>query len=228
VLYKGVYAAFSNYHKTQAHFEIDPFILYKRIPYKLYEFLGGQYWRIYEFYEAVEGDLAKLRLNADIRDFIEKSAADKPQSSNISQDAEAANVIESSSTLLPEQAKKSQMQLFDGSSSAMEQLKQEFIDWVQKQLDEDYLHINERGIFSSTLKYGQDLFVEESVLAQFVALYQKDIKGLKQVLRAATAGKVYTVFFQQKSLEAYRLAGLKFIADEIHPREIKERVENGN
>lgn len=232
-LYKGAYAAFMSHHQTKAHFDMDPNILYKRIPYKLYEFLGGQYWRIYEFHMLVDGDLSNLQLNADIKDFIEKVCAEKIQNpltvQNIQNDQRqslATNINESVVTL-SEQTKKLQMKLFETDLS-LQQVKQEFVEWVQKQLDQDHLHLNERGIFSSRLKYGSDLFVEDGILYQFSSLYQKDIKILRQILRASAGGKIYKVSSQEKVIETYRISGLQFIDAEFNPKEIEEESQNEN
>lgn len=215
-LYKGAYEAFISHHQTKAHFDMDPDILYKRIPYKLYEFLGGQYWRVYEFQMLIDGDLSKLKLNADIKEFIEKACPEKVQKPQ----AESMTINESVSNL-SEHTRKLQMKLFEAESS-FKQLEQDFIAWVQKQLDQDFLHINEREVFSSRLKYGSDLFVAEEVLTQFASMHQKEINILKQVLRTSAGGKIYTVSLQGEGIETYRIKGLNFIDSEFSPKEIKE------
>jgi len=229
-LYKGAYEAFMSHQKTKVHFDTDPNILYKRIPYKLYEFLGGQYWRIYEFHMLVEGDLSKLELNADIKDLIEKACAEQSQTANADSEQTKPKqepvAISETVSQISEQTKKLQIKLFETDSS-LHQLEQDFITWVQKQLDQDFLHVNERGVFSSSLKYGSDLFVEESVIAEFCDLYQKNASILKQILKSKSGGKIYNISWGRSVTESYRLRGLTFIDDELNPRNIQE-VESGN
>lgn len=49
----------------------DPWVLLKRVPAKLSLVLGAQYWRLYEFFEAVFGDPKHLVLNDDIAEYFQ-------------------------------------------------------------------------------------------------------------------------------------------------------------
>lgn len=219
VVYSGAYSAFSKHHQTKVHFDVDPYILFKRIPYKLYDFLGGQYWRLYEFYEIVEGDLSKIKVNQDIVKFIEHGcngvifSLDKAVAGNDTADVLTVTQIEAV-PIVPQNIELKPVNL--------ECLKQEFIDWVQKQLDQNYLRLNEKGIFSLRFRYGTDLFIESTGLSEFANLYQKNLQDLKQALKASAGDKTYKVYFKKEVIEAYRLKGLKFIDDEFNPPEIKE------
>ncbi|MCX7123317.1 MAG: hypothetical protein NTV32_06615 [Gammaproteobacteria bacterium] len=219
VLYDGTFAVFANHNKTKAHFDVDPSILFKRIPYKLYDFLGSQFWRIYELYHVVEGDLSTMMLNRDIKDFIEKACPLKIEPAQI---AEEPVVTESAPVLLPEKAKKSQMKLFDDRSINPELLKQEFTAWVQGQLNQGYLLLNENGVFFSRMQYGLDLFFVDAILARYAMTYQKDVTALRQALKGFAGGKTYTVDYQGAVVEAYRLSGLEFIPDELNSHDIRE------
>ncbi len=82
VLYKGVHEAFCNQKAIMGAFLEDPYILFKHFPYKIYEILGSQYWRIYEFHHLVTGDLTQLKLNADILPFIQAGIGDTENKPN--------------------------------------------------------------------------------------------------------------------------------------------------
>ncbi len=217
-LYKGAYEAFIQHAHTKIHFDVDKEVLFKRIPYKLYDFLGSEYWRIYEFYELVNGDLTKAKLNEGIKDFIQIGCAE------INKPAEKpVNQMRPNTSASLEIDQNTQMRLLEEEDQAIaESLLQEFTAWVQEQLDKDYLHLNERGIFSSSLKYGTDLFIEESVLNQFAILYQKNNRTLKQILLTAVDGCIYKVQKNEKALKVYRIKGLRFIDNEYNPQMIVE------
>lgn len=114
------------------------------------------------------------------------------------------------------------MKLFDDRSINSELLKQEFTAWVQEQLNQGYLFLNENGVFFSRLQYGLDLFLVDTILARYAMTYQKDVTALRQVLKGFAGGKTYTVDYQGAAVEAYRLSGLEFIPDELNSHDIRE------
>lgn len=216
VLYKGAYAAFSQHHQTKVQFDVDSYVLFKRIPYKLYDFLGGQYWRLYEFYEVVEGDLVKVKLNQDIQEFIERGCERvlTPGCKETSVESRTVNQVEAS----PDSISDIKTAVVD-----YEILNQQFLDWVRKELNKGYLCVNQRGIFSSRLRYGADLFIDEEQLIVFCSIYKKDFGNLRDALKIKDENKVYRINFKKRIIEAYRLKGFEYNGAEFNPPEIKEQ-----
>ena len=212
VLYRGVYEAFLTHYSTKASFDVDPNILYKRVPYKIYDLLGGQFWRIYEFYQVIESDLSELKLNADVITFI--TAGIGPVSTN---------TITASAPLLQDSAEVITAPIEVASSIEVSHtsLISDFQKWMQKQLDENQLRINENGVYSAKLKYGTDLFVESRVLDEYSRLYQKNTVQLKDALREKH-NRIYKMKLKQGVVETYRVGGLAFIFDEFNPQEFEE------
>ena len=57
--------------------DTDRWILLKRIPPKMSQYLGSQWWRVYELKILVYGDLDALELNEDIQPLLKQLFADK-------------------------------------------------------------------------------------------------------------------------------------------------------
>jgi hypothetical protein len=57
--------------------ETDTWVLLKRVPAKLNLILGAEYWRLYEFWQAVYGDPNSLQLNSDIIAYLTHDTAGK-------------------------------------------------------------------------------------------------------------------------------------------------------
>lgn len=221
-LYRDVFDAYvAHRRKTKASFTPDdPFVLFKRVPYRLYDFLGSQYWRVFEFYEVVAGDLAHLKLNQAIRGFIEKGC---PVEVKIVETEVEAPVVTAMMPALPVESAPT-LSLFEDHSAVGKDLIQGLITWIQEQLNQKHLRMNEGGIYSHTLKHGTDIFIEDSMLMSYSMLYQKKVEQLRQALRAEAGGKIFKINYQQKILDAYRLKGLEFISSEyeIEPPVINE------
>jgi hypothetical protein len=57
--------------------ETDALVLLKRVPAKLNLILGAEYWRLYEFWQAVYGDPNSLQLNSDIIAYLTHDTSGK-------------------------------------------------------------------------------------------------------------------------------------------------------
>lgn len=70
VLFHQTLNDYISFLNTQGHRKPlqDPHLLIKRVPEKLIQLLGAEYWRLYEFYEIVYGELNHIRLNVDLKD----------------------------------------------------------------------------------------------------------------------------------------------------------------
>jgi hypothetical protein len=204
ILYAGTYEAYSKHHQDKPYFEEDSHILFKRIPYQLYDYLGSEYWRLYELYEAVEGSLSVLKLNADIREFIVMGSSGLLAMPNILP-GEKINC---------ETSPIDQQQLPE---KELTELRQGFTHWLQGKMADPEV----KGIFTLSVKYGSDVFIAEQILFEYTQFYPVSINALKQAL--SMPGKKYKI----DNEAVFRVQGIK-LDNEYEPQQIEEEEDHGN
>ncbi len=188
ILYRGVFEALvTQIPSTTEGLEADPAMLWKRIPYKLYDFLGGQFWRIYEFHHLVAGDVSTLQLNSDLIPWIESTEVKKANSVSVKTQDPIAELKE----------------------------------WLQKQLNESRLRVNENGIYSAKMRYPNALFINQKLLNDYLRGHPA-VHDLQDLLRAQQCQARYVMREDKAMNPVFRIDGLKVIFDEYHPQEIEE------
>jgi hypothetical protein len=189
-LFNGAIAFFheNNSYKQQSECK-DNWVLLKRIPAKLNLILGAQYWRLYEFWEAVYGDPSNLRLNSDIIDYF-----------NINSEYTGQTIVKNLENKLiskmhesPSEVIKNQIKINDISvgmnnernKKIDKKISDQFIDWVTKKInsnDKQYSLNEGNYIFISPLLYDASIFITEALLNKYYKITNVMPDDLKEAI----------------------------------------------
>jgi len=187
----------------------SPHIFIKRTPLKLIKHLGSQSWRLFEFYEAILGNLNNLSLNHDIKSIlsnipilnqpVDKKEALAPFTSHNNEDMHNEDIMVS----------------------------KKFLSWLLRKLAEDrrYRVNGHEFVFSEAMQYGHNLlFLSERVFNHYTSITQILPDQMRRALIATKqlSEKTYYVIQDQQSRSLWMLVGIQAPMEEMTPIKICE------
>lgn len=208
-LFDGAVEAFhKNASSTAPIDETEPWVLLKRVPAKLNLILGAEYWRLYEFWQAVYGDIDKLELNKDITEFIFRDAQNREE---ITEPKEKDNLLDET----------------DASQTS-----EQFIDWLKANIaanKEDYVINKGKYIFMDKEHFENSLFISEKLLQRYQNIKKISLNELKEALLAKDfiLNKSYQVEIDGKPLALICMHSFSIEHKDINPVIIMEVNNNG-
>ena len=166
--------------------DIDPWVLLKRIPPKVINYLGSQSWRLFELKTLLFGDLNALEVNDDIKEIMillcptTKEIKEKEFKINITKPPRevgelTGNALEISAVEVEESTAQSSSNI----TALNDPLAKKFDKWLQRQIGR--YGINEGGrFFIDEPNYGdKKLFASDLALADFAKKDQLSLKEMK-------------------------------------------------
>lgn len=131
--------------------DTDRWILLKRIPPKMSQYLGSQWWRVYELKILVYGDLDALELNEDIQPLLKQLFADKQSARGVDSQDQSDTKFHVSS-----------YQKID-----INQLQHDLKEWIKVRVQDQPAN-QSQYFFADVRRFGnQTVFVSDIALSDF-------------------------------------------------------------
>lgn len=201
-LFNGAIEVF-NKHAVSKTDQTDSWVLLKRVPAKLSLILGAEYWRLYEFWQAVYGDINKLELNKNITTFMACGMQDNEPTAD---------------------------SLLDKTSTS--QIAEQFIDWLKANISankEDYVINSGKYIFMDKEHFESSVFISEKLLQRYQNIKKISLNEIKEALLAADfiLNKSYQIEVDGKPLALMCMKDFSIEHKDINPVTITEVNNNG-